>query len=509
MVETCPLSVAIIGAGFSGALLAVHLLERIRPEDTIYLIERRSGFGRGLAYSTGNPNHLLNVRAGNMSAFPDDPRHFIRWLEERARDAGALKPTADSFVSRRLYGQYIQNLLSDELWKKRRSASLCLVPDEAVALSSTDDGVIVSLAAGNQYEVDVAVIATGNLSPDRSVGAYVGDPWARDACEGLSPTAPVLLIGSGLTMVDLVVSLLDNGHRGPVYALSRRGLLPHTHVPTAPIEIASQHLPRTTSLLRLLSWLRAEARKAEAAGQTWHALVDGVRPFVPDLWRVLPLEERRRFLRHVRPYWDIHRHRLAPDVNRNIAAARDSGQLSVIAGRIVSINPESHRVVISYRQRASDFIETLEVARAINRSGPETNYEACRDPLLQGLLASGVVRPDALRLGLDVTETGQLIARNGNVSNRLFALGPVTRGLFWEVVAVPDIRMHCARLARLLSDAVLPPLRDRAARRAGRAAHQALTTVQAGARCDTEQQDFGHGLSDPGADGRVGGRDRA
>jgi uncharacterized NAD(P)/FAD-binding protein YdhS len=482
MVNGRPLSVAIIGAGFSGALLAVHLLQRTSPEDTIYLIERRPGFGRGLAYSTGNANHLLNVRAANMSAFPDDPQHFLRWLEDRARDGGGLKPSADSFVSRRLFGQYVQSLLSEQLWKKGARGGLCLLPDEAIALTQAGERISVALAAGNRCEADVVVIATGNLAPDRSVGAYFGDPWARDACQGLSPTVPVLLIGSGLTMVDLVISLLDNGHKGPIYALSRRGLLPHVHVSTDPVEIAPERLPRTTSLSRLVRWVRAEVRRAQAAGRTWHDVVDGLRPFVPDMWRVLPIDERRRFLRHVRPYWDIHRHRLAPEVDQLIMSAIGSGQLSVIAGRILSISPEANRVVVSYRQRSRDDIETLEVARAINCSGPETNYEASRDPLLQGLLASGLVRPDALRLGLDVTETGQLIDRDGNVSNRLFALGPVTRGLFWEVVAVPDIRMHCARLARLLSDVVMPALRESPPRRAGRGPDQPLTTALAGRR---------------------------
>ena len=447
-----PFSIAIIGAGFSGALLAVQLLRRCREDDRVYLIEKRAGFGRGLAYSTSNVNHLLNVRAGNMSAFPDQPDHFVEWLRRRAVEAETsdAMPDAGSFVSRRLYGTYVRSLLCDELWQGGKGRNLFLVPDQAVALNAEPGGVFLTVAGGRCYRVDMVVLAAGNLPPDESRGAYFGDPWHPDATAGIGRDDKVLLIGSGLTMVDTVQTLLEAGHRGSIRALSRRGLVPHVHVPTNPLAISTFDLPRTTSVARLARWLRARVAAAEAEGRTWRDVIDGLRPHLQDLWRRLSVEERRRFLRHLRPWWDIHRHRMAPSVAAMLNAAIDRGQLVIERGRVVEIAPEEAAVTVRWRRRGASDVETMQVARAINCAGPETNYAACNDPLIRDLLARRFARPDPLGLGLEVNEQGALLNQEGVPSRRLFALGPVTRGSFWEIVAVPDIRQQCARLANHL-----------------------------------------------------------
>jgi len=446
-------SIGIVGAGFSGALLAVHLLHRCRPGDRVYLIEKRAGFGRGLAYSTINQNHLLNVRAGNMSAFQDRPDHFVEWLRRQRSDANGPSVDADSFVSRRLYGTYVRSLLCDELWSGGKGTNLYLVPDQAVALHEAADGVSLVVAGGRCYRLDAVVFAAGNLPPDRNEGAYFGNPWDPEATAGIARQAPVLLIGTGLTMVDVVLSLLDAQHRGPIRAISRRGLLPQVHKPARPLELAAWDLPRTTSITRLTRWLRGRVRAAVADGWDWRSVIDGLRPHLQDLWRRLSLEERQRFLRHLRPWWDVHRHRMSPDVAAQIEAARARGQLSVNACRIVDMIPGDSQVQVTLRPRRGE-IETAEYARVINCSGPETDYRACDDPLIGDLLRRGFARPDPLGLGLQVSEQGALLSADGKASPRLFALGPVTRGSFWEIVAVPDIRMHCARLAAHLETSV-------------------------------------------------------
>ncbi|MFO1120012.1 MAG: FAD/NAD(P)-binding protein [Rhodospirillales bacterium] len=444
-------SIGIIGAGFSGALLAVHLLHRCRPGDRIYLIEKRAGFGRGLAYSTVNQNHLLNVRAGNMSAFQDQPDHFVEWLRRHQAESGAgSDANQDSFISRRLYGTYVRSLLCDELWSGGKGTNLYLVPDQAVALHEAPDGVSLVVAGGRCYRLDAVVFAAGNLPPDRSQGAYFGNPWDPEAVTGIAKNAPVLLIGTGLTMVDVVLSLLDGQHRGPIHAMSRRGLLPQMHKPARPVELAVWDLPRTTSITKLTRWLRLGVRTAEAEGWDWRSVVDGLRPHLQDLWRRLSIEERRRFLRHLRPWWDIHRHRMAPTVATQLQAAIARGQLTVSAGRTVNITPGDSQVQVTYRPRNGE-LQTAEFARVINCSGPETNYRAAEDPLVHDLMRRGFARPDPLGLGLEVSEQGALLSADGRPSPRLFALGPVTRGSFWEIVAVPDIRMHCARLAAHLA----------------------------------------------------------
>lgn len=449
--------IAIIGAGLSGSLLAVHLLSRCRPEDRVFLIERRAGFGRGLAYSTNNPNHLLNVRAGNMSAFHDQPGHFVDWLTRRSHDPGLAQPTADSFVSRRLYGTYIRSLLTEAMWGGGKGRNLVLVPDTAQSIRArphepggAGGRLMVTVGVGRAYPVDAVVLAAGNFPPDRSQGAYIGNPWDPEAISGLAADARVVLIGTGLTMIDTVQSLLDAGHKGPILALSRRGFLPRRHRPTRPLSLAAEELPQTTSVARLCRWLHARTEAAAAAGIGWRAVIDGLRPHVPDIWRRLPVDERRRFLRHLRPWWEVRRHRLAPEIASLIDATIASGQLTVRAGRLRAIDAGGERVRLRYRDLASGAEEEIEADRVINCSGPESDYRACRDPLLRDLLATGMVRPDALHLGLDVTEDGALVDTTGEPWPELFALGPITRGSFWEVTAVPDIRLQAVRLATRL-----------------------------------------------------------
>jgi uncharacterized NAD(P)/FAD-binding protein YdhS len=332
--------IAVIGAGFSGSLLAVHLLRRSLSEDRIYLIERSAEFGRGLAYATGNPRHLLNVRAGNMSAFSDQPEHFLDWvrgLPEEERHG--ISMTADwlTFVSRWLYGSYIQHILAQEIWGEGRANRLHLVADEAVALHPTARGYRLEVGSGRSYEVDAVALAMGNFPPGGAIPGYVANPWGPDAVTYLDPDASVLLVGTGLTMVDVVISLLDRGHRGEICAISRRGLLPRTHAAVAPAPRFLPPAPAPRRALALLRALRAEIRRAEAEGRDWRSVIDSLRPDTQDLWRNLPLEEKRRFLRHLRPWWDVHRHRMAPAVATRIAQARERGQLTIQRARLGSV----------------------------------------------------------------------------------------------------------------------------------------------------------------------------
>ena len=436
--------VAIIGAGFSGTLQAINLLRHEGPRAT--LIERAPVAGTGLAYGAAHPSHVLNVRAGNMSAFPDDPGHFVRWLQARGvPDA----PTA--FIPRVIYGEYLRELLEAAL--RDPAGRLTLIRDE-VRDVTLHGGVKVQLGE-RILEADAAVLAVGNLPPHDPPGLdpeklstrrYKGDPWDASVPEDLGDDDTVLVIGTGLTMVDVVLLLDARGFRGKIVALSRRGLLPRPHGPAGDWQKIDER-PATTAS-RLLQSVRS---RGDAVG--WRNAVDELRPFTQAMWGNASEAERARFLRHLRPWWDVHRHRLAPEVHARLMAVIGRGQLEVIAGKTLGFDERSDGIEIGFRRRGNDAPETLLAQRIVNCTGPLGDLARTQEPLLQKLAARGLIRPDAAHLGIDVDNQGQTIAADGRANADLYALGPMTRGAFWEIVAVPDIRTQTWNVARRLSNA--------------------------------------------------------
>jgi uncharacterized NAD(P)/FAD-binding protein YdhS len=341
---------------------------------------------------------------------------------------------------------------------------LTLLRDEVMAIAETDDGLALRLASGGMVLVDAAVLASGNLPPGTmpmkgaatpDAPAFQHDPWDKSALSGLDPNASVLLIGTGLTMVDAVITLLDSGHTGRIHAVSRRGLLPHAHadapVTAMPVPAALPH-----GLRALTRWLRQEIRHAIAAGKDWHAVIDGLRPHTQGLWQFLSTNEQASFLRHLRPWWDVHRHRMAPEIARRIDAARASSQLRIHAGRIEAAALAGAQAEVMLRRRNAQAQTVLLVDRVVNCTGPAGDITRITDPLIRSLLQDGLARADAHRLGLDVTDTGAVRDWVGAASGRLFALGPLTKGIFWEITAVPDIRRQCAAMAEHLGRTLQP-----------------------------------------------------
>jgi uncharacterized NAD(P)/FAD-binding protein YdhS len=469
-------TIGIVGAGFTGALLALHLLRRCNDRDRIFLIDKTRRFGAGLAYSTGNPHHLLNVRAGNMSAFSAEPDDFVDWLRRLpARTRAMLEddpPDSTSFVPRGLFGAYMHQSLAAAIRGGRYGDRLTIIHDEVVGIGRSDEGVVLQLAVGRGLPVETAVLAVGNFPAAGNAGPIFGDPWDRRAVADLDPAAPVLILGTGLTMVDVVISLLDQGHEGPIQAISRRGLLPRRHLGAAPDETGRIRLPQpwifdvppsARSLVKLTREMRRTIDRAEHAGRGWRSVVDGLRPHTRRLWRELSLVERKRFLRHLRPWWDVHRHRGAPQVMARIAEARARGQLQIVAGKLVSATAEENGVTIEVKPRGGGAVAEYRGARLIDCSGLNGDCTRRDQPLLKQLLETGLIRPDPLRLGLDVSEEGAVIDRDGRAAEDFFAIGPITRGAFWEITAVPDLRIACeAMAARLL------PAADDARRYGGR-----------------------------------------
>jgi uncharacterized NAD(P)/FAD-binding protein YdhS len=433
--RTTPPTIGIVGAGASGTLAAIHLLSRARVPVRIVLIDRNLPPGRGVAYGTTDPQHLLNVRAGNMSALPDDPLHFAAWARSDSSD----------FVSRRVYAEYLAATL--EAAQSEATPGVILDVRKGAVVDAKIYATALRLEADQSIRADRSVLALGNFPPGplRLAGALDGfvrqDPWSPSALEGLEIDQPVLLVGTGLTMVDVVVSLIGTrGHRGQIYALSRRGQVPQIHAdmgpdPTSPPD----DLPMTT-----LGLLR-RVRQMAAREDDWRSAVDGLRPVTQSTWQALPLAERERFVRHLQPYWDTHRHRIAPRIGRLICDARQSGQLTVVAGRLLGVDGSNVRV----KPRHADE-RTLQVARVINCTGPAASLRGVQDPFVQRLLTRGLASPGLLDFGLRTLRDGRLVDAHGQPSARLFTLGPMRRGELWETIAVPDIRVQAANLAEVL-----------------------------------------------------------
>ncbi len=451
--------VAILGGGASGVLLALQLLRDGRRGLEIVVVERRAVLGAGIAYATRHPDHLLNVRAANMSAVPDRPDHFVAWLA--AGGHGACGP--DGFAPRRLYAAYLADLVAPH----RAAGRLRHVQAEALSAVPRGPGVMVTCAdpeggALPPILAGAAVVATGNEAPPLPPEPWRHTGWGDPGPCRLAPDAPVVVVGTGLTMVDRVLWLLHGGHRGPITAVSRHGLLPLPHrAGIVPDALAEADLPAAPTTAALMHWLRGRAAAAERQGADWRCAFDGLRPHTQALWRALPPAERRRFLRHAGPYWNVHRHRIAPVAAERLADAGARGQFRLLAGHVTGFAPRPDGVDVAVTRRGGAGTTRLEAAAVFECRGRAPDIGGSGNPLLRALIEGGFARPDPLGLGLDVSETGALIGADGGASDRLFALGPVTAGTFWEITAVPDIRTQAARLA-----ATLPP---RAAGRPGRA----------------------------------------
>jgi len=421
--------VAIIGGGFSGTILAAQLARRGIANA---LIDGSGRMGRGVAYSTTEPAHLLNVRAEGMSAWAGDPDNFVRRFEAEGGDRRG-------FAQRRLFGRYLGEILDEAV----ASGKTEVVHGAAVSATRGEDGWRIRFDDGSTVSADALALGVGNQEPESlsafgsSGERFIRNPWGEDARAAVADLAATggsaLLVGTGLTMVDLVLSLDAAGHRGRIVALSRRGLIPRSHADFEPAPVEQGELP--DGLRGMFRWLRR--RSAEVG---WRAAVDSLRPHSHGLWQSLDGEQQRRFLRHVRPWWDVHRHRIAPEVARTVHDMVADGRLEIVAGRIISARPGAAGLEVDFRRRGAGSPTTESFAYAFNCTGPLHSVARTRDPLLRSLLDAGRVRADDLGIGLDVDAR----ARAGE---RLWALGPLTKGRYWEIIAVPDIREQAAVVA--------------------------------------------------------------
>ena len=425
------LPVAVIGGGFSGTMAAAQLARK--GVDAV-LVDGSGRAGLGVAYSTRDPAHVLNVRAEVMSAWPEDLDHFVRLVEEEGG-------TRRDFVERRQFGRYLKAILKEGMTTGR----LRLVERQAISAEPGEEGWTVSLDNGDTIEAGGLVLAIGNQPPElmpfgKDSARVINNPWGPEALAAVEELAQsqedVLLVGTGLTMVDAVLSLDAAGHRGRIVGLSRRGLIPRGHAEFTPAPVEAEEVPHG-NVRELWRWLRH--RGAEVG---WRAAIDALRPHSQWLWQSLSIGEQKRFARHARPWWDVHRHRIAPEVAQRLHEMVAEGRLEIVAGRIQSVEDEGSALAVYYRRRGSSRVAEARFAYMINCTGPLGTISRTRDPMLKGMLADGLARPDQLGIALDVDERSRVVG-----AERAWAMGPLTKGRYWEIIAVPDIRYQAAAVA--------------------------------------------------------------
>jgi uncharacterized NAD(P)/FAD-binding protein YdhS len=442
--------ILIAGGGASGALLGTALLHA-SPDIDVTVIEPRESLGAGMAYSTNCPLHVLNVPAAKMSALPSAPNDFVEWLASNGYD----HDNGRAFVPRALFGAYLRSIVAAA--RERHRGRLRHLRDTAVSAEIERAGVRVVCASGEVLQGESLVLAFGNAAPARwpniasevhDSGRYFDSAWEPRALTPTDPDETVLLFGTGLTAVDAVLGLRHAGHRGPIFMVSRRGLLPHEHrlFDTPPADC-----PDATSVSELFGQVRGSAREAADTFDNWRVAIDGVRPKTNELWQLLTLADQRRFVRHVLPYWNAHRHRMAPEASRQLAELMAAGSLRMVAGRTQDVIAGADAIRVTIRARGSEERIVIDAGRLINCSGPEHDFTKLPNPLVGSLLASGSIAAHPLGIGLQVAPDGAMIASDGTTATRLFAIGPVRFGTLIETTAVPEIRKQAHELAASLA----------------------------------------------------------
>lgn len=458
--------ILIIGGGLSGTMLAVQLLRR-PGQRRILVIEPRAELGRGEAYSAVELGHTLNGNAARMSVDPDNPDDLTQWLAEHIASGGWPEsaeqqvPVSELFPPRGLFGVYVQQRLAEAREDGAQQGSTVEhIRAEAVDLQIDTDSVQLTLDNGQQLHGAYAVLATGMFPAARTpqtqssgLNAAALDPWNVAAMRQLDAQSSVLIIGSGLTMVDAVVSLEQAGHRGPIEVFSRHGLLPHVRrQPPGWVDfLAEDHGIRSPR--QLLRELRRHCRDAIAQGIDWQAPLDTVRAHIGRLWSQATDVQRRQFVRHVRPWWESHHHRSPPLSAQLVERLHSEGRLRIHAASFKGLEPCAEGgVSIRIRPRGEAQTCVVHGAALINSSGIEYDWRRVARPLPQQLLARGLVQPGPLALGIAAAPDGAVVDEHGQAANRLFAMGPPLRGMWWESTAVTDVALQAKALAARLTD---------------------------------------------------------
>jgi uncharacterized NAD(P)/FAD-binding protein YdhS len=444
-----PLTVGVVGGGFTGAAAAIACLARVKAPFRLVMIEGSASLGRGVAYGSHHPLNLLNVRTRDLSIRAGQPGDFLNWafrqLDQGENQAGLHEALAHTFLPRQLFGEYVRQRLFDAV-EHRPDVAFAVVTGTARALLAEDGRYRVALDKAEPVFADIVILATAyGLQQSTSTGALA--PFEIVPRERLASARSIVLIGSGLTMVDVLLGARREGFQGNAIVISRRGQLPRAHAPkgVVPQQVAIPHSKRVSLLA---AGIRIACEMAEDGGTPWQAIVNGLRPSVQDIWQGLPPDEQARFLRHLRPFWDAHRHRLPMEVHGRVTAEFSDGRAVLTRGAVTAVVRTGEGFAVTLRKRGANEPETIETDLAFDCTGFRPDLD---QPLIRSLFAQGLARPDLHRLGLVVKRNGQVTGEAGEVTDGLFAIGPLCQGTLWEITAVPEIVAQADQAAHRLA----------------------------------------------------------
>lgn len=452
--------IAIVGAGFSGTALAIRLLQLSTEPLRISLLEQHDNFGPGIAYNPYSSAHLLNVAAGKMSLFAEQPLHFVDWLlqqpDYKHHNATLL---AQAYVPRALYGQYIQQQLAEQSSQPPQTQLHCL-QRQIIRIQPQQQGYLLTDSKGEQLLATEVVLACGNQSPRNfsflskatlDSEFYQQNPWQTPALNSGSD-APVLILGNGLSMVDTVLALKAQGNTKTILSLSPHGfqILPHRHPGLSYPDMVQELAGKSWSLAELVPLFNKHRKIIRSLGISAEPLVDSLRPLTQQIWRGWSLKEKQRFMRLLRHLWGVARHRLPLHIHDQLLQWQIKGELQVLAGRVQSIEPcaEGYQVLYQHQQNQHQLL----VSQIINCTGPETDLSQLKQGLFAQLLQQGLVQQDTLKLGIQVKpETYQVNNAKDEAQIGFYAIGPLLRAQLWESTAVNELRQQALQLAQQLS----------------------------------------------------------
>jgi len=444
--------IAIIGAGLSGTLLAINLLRKSGNKSVeIQLIDRKPADNMGPAYST-NEDYLLNVPVKIMGAYSHDPAHFMKWILNNK-----MTVAEGDFVPRKWFRQYIHSMLDHVLENLNDDIIFKRVRGEVVDMDIDHSCARLLFRDGNEIHSDVVILARGNSQPKNPDiknysffhdQRYIRNPWKPDIFKDLDNKDDILFIGSGQTMADLSIGLYKRGHEGKFITISRHGLLPLAHKKNIhPYPSFFEELCEQNELIPIFQIVRKHMNIAMEQDYDIRSVIDALRPYTTQIWMKLTPDDKRRFLRHVFRYWEIIRSRIPPESGQIMNEMQSIGQLHVLSGKIIDFNTDYDHITMSYRTRTSHIEKAVSCNVVVNCIGPNLDYTKIDEPLIQNLIRKKLIQCDPARLGINALPDGSIIQEDGTTSDTLYTLGPTLKGIVWESIATPEIRVQAENLA--------------------------------------------------------------